>query len=450
MRVGFAFATTATAIVLAAPSSPVAAGGFGIPEVGVRRTAMASIIGRPDDLSAIYHNPAGLVLQHGWQLYASLGLSRLSTRFQLAAWNGSDAYVGSPGNDGYYPAVRPRRAYGVIPMLAASAELVPDRLVIGAALFVGNATGAAFADDGVTRYHLIDAYVVAPEGAIAAAYRFSDALSLGASLGVIDARVHLHRIQYPVINGADVSRFLGKGSSVTLDGSDRKPVWTLAAFGRPLPHVSWGASVTGRVDVTLSGQVELKTGGDVFPAYFTFDGTQTTRQLLSPWTFAAGGNVDVTPQVELGAEGRYWLYRQYKVQRTEIKLPALEPLVPAETLDNLGHLESRKDYRDSWQVSGGARVHDLAAVPALEAMAGVQYDRSPAPSATVTLDQPSFTHWGAHAGLRYQLGRYRIGASYIHYWYQVPTITDSQTSPPTNMRGSGGNNIVTASLEVAL
>jgi len=83
-------------------------------------------------------------------------------------------------------------------------------------------------------------------------------------------------------------------------------------------------------------------------------------------------------------------------------------------------------------------------------MAGVQYDRSPAPSASVTLDQPSFTHWGLHTGLRYQLGRYRIGASYIHYWYQVPTITDSQTSPPTNMRGSGGNDIVTSSLEAAL
>ena len=151
MRVGFAFATTATASVLAATLSPVAAGGFGIPEVGVRRTAMASIVGRPDDLSAIYHNPAGLVLQHGWHLYASLGLSRLSTRFQLAAWDGSRMYLGDPGNDGYYPTVRPRRAYGVIPMLAASAELVPDRLVIGAALFVGNATGAAFADDAVTR-----------------------------------------------------------------------------------------------------------------------------------------------------------------------------------------------------------------------------------------------------------------------------------------------------------
>lgn len=442
MRVGFAFATTATASVLAATLSPVAAGGFGIPEVGVRRTAMASIVGRPDDLSAIYHNPAGLVLQHGWHLYASLGLSRLSTRFQLAAWDRSDNYVGSPGNDGYYPAVRPRRAYGVIPMLAASAELVPDRLVVGVALFVGNASGAAFADDAVTRYHLIDGYVIAPEGAIAVAYRFGDALSLGASLGVIDARIHLHREQFPRFNGQDVTTTIGAHPDLVLDGSDRAPVWTLAAFGRPLPHVSWGATLTGRVDVALSGPIEATLGDDAL-LHGTLTGTQTTRQLLVPWTFTAGGNVDVSPQVELGGEGRYWLYRQYRTQRTDLEgLGGLAAL--------LTPLISAKNYHDSWQVSGGARVHDLAAVPALEAMAGVQYDRSPAPSASVTLDQPSFTHWGLHTGLRYQLGRYRVGASYIHYWYQVPTITDSQTSPPTNMRGSGGNHIVTASLEVAL
>ena len=96
------------------------------------------------------------------------------------------------------------------------------------------------------------------------------------------------------------------------------------------------------------------------------------------------------------------------------------------------------------------RVHDLAAAPGLELMAGTQYDRSPAPSRTVALDQPSFTHWALHSGLRYQLGRYRLGASYIHYWYEVPTITDSITSPPSNVRGSGGNNIITGSLEVRL
>src|ERR1044071_3824830 len=154
------------------------AGGFGIPEIGVRRTAMGSIIGRPDDPSAIYHNPAGLVLQHGWQLYASFGVSLLDTELRLAPWADSDRFLGmEPASDGYYAAVRPSRAYGVIPMLAATAELVPDRLVVGAAVYVGNATGAAVGENASTRYHLIDAYVVAPQLQLAAAYRFGEAIS---------------------------------------------------------------------------------------------------------------------------------------------------------------------------------------------------------------------------------------------------------------------------------
>jgi long-subunit fatty acid transport protein len=152
----------------------------------------------------------------------------------------------------------------------------------------------------------------------------------------------------------------------------------------------------------------------------------------------AGANVDVAPTVELGGELRYWLYRQYKRQRTETDLSLVQTI------------ETEKDYHDSWEASGGVRVHDLAAAPALELMAGTQYDHSPAPTRSVALDQPSFSHWALHTGVRYQLGRYRIGASYIHYWYEVPTITDSMTAPPSNIRGSGGNNIVTGSIEVAL
>jgi hypothetical protein len=83
-------------------------------------------------------------------------------------------------------------------------------------------------------------------------------------------------------------------------------------------------------------------------------------------------------------------------------------------------------------------------------MAGLQYDRSPAPPETLTLDQPSFTHPATHVGLRYGVNRFRLGASWVHYFYQVPTTTTSTTSPPSNFRGHGGNNIVTVSIEAQL
>jgi len=423
----------------ALPARPARAGGFGIPEIGVRRTAMATIIGRPDDPSAIYHNPAGLVLQHGVALYISMGLSLLDTEFRLQPWPESDRLLGaSPEADGYYAPVRPTRAMGVIPMLAATYEVLPGRLVAGAGVYVGNATGAAFDAEGVTRYHLIDGYVVAPQAVASAAYRLREAVSVGASAGVIHLRVHGRREVYPFVDGTDVSALIGTRPELELDGSGWAPTWTVAAFGQPHPRISWGATITGRVDAELTGPVTVTYGDDAPTPGDVLHGAQTTEQLL-PWAFMGGASFDLSPTVELGAELRYWLYRQYERQRTEVVGIFL-----------VRELETEKRYHDSWAASAGVRVHALRAAPRLELMAGAQYDRSPAPPETVTLDQPSFSHPAAHAGARWRTGRYRLGASYIHYWYLVPTITDSITGPPSNIRGRGANHIFTFSLEAQL
>ena len=427
------------ALVITLAGGPAGAGGFVIPDIGVRRTAMAAVVGRPDEGSAIYHNPAGLVLQHGWHAYLSLGLAVIRSEFQLHSWADSDRFLGvTPDSNGYYQPIKPTRAMGVIPMLALTGELIPDKLVMGAALYVGNAQGAGFAPDAVTRYQLIDGYVVAPQAVLAASYQVTDTVALGASAGILNLRIHGRREVFPIVNGVDISNLTGTRPQLELDGSGWAPSWSVAAFGKPHPRVTWGATITGRVDATMTGPVVITYSDDASVPGDQLKGTQTTTQLI-PWTFMAGANVDVTPQLELGAEARYWLYSQYKKQHTDIVGIFL-----------VRELDTIKNYNDSWQVSGGARLHDLAAIPNLEVMAGTHYDRTPAPSSTLTLDQPSFTHIGVHTGVRYTVGRYRIGASYLRYFYSVPTVTDSTTTPPTNFRGSGANHIFTVSVDVSL
>ena len=106
------------------------AGGFGIPEIGVRRTAMGAVIGRPDDGSSLYHNPAGLVLEDGWRIYVSRGLSLLDTQFELRPWDQSDRVPrrAAPDADGYYAPVKPSRAFGVIPMIAVTGHVADKRV----------------------------------------------------------------------------------------------------------------------------------------------------------------------------------------------------------------------------------------------------------------------------------------------------------------------------------
>lgn len=166
-------------------------------------------------------------------------------------------------------------------------------------------------------------------------------------------------------------------------------------------------------------------------------GRQTTSLLL-PWSLTGGVHVDVTPWLELGGEARYWLYRQYTHQHSDVT-----------GIFFVRQFDTPKNYHDSWEVSGGARVHDFGAGP-LELMAGTNYDTTPEPASSLSLDEPLFTHYGIHVGVRYLVGRFRVGASYTHYWYVVPTVSDSVTLPPTNVTGHGDNHIMTLSVEASL
>jgi len=59
----------------------------------------------------------------------------------------------------------------------------------------------------------------------------------------------------------------------------------------------------------------------------------------------------VTPNLEIGGELRYWLYRQYKAPAHRHR-----GIFLVRTLDTV------KNYHDSWEASGGMRVHDLRAL----------------------------------------------------------------------------------------
>jgi long-chain fatty acid transport protein len=427
------------ALAAGAVAAPAHAGGFGIPEIGARRTGMAAVIGRPDEPTAVFHNPAGLTLLPGVHVYATLGFSLIDTSFRLRPWDRSDEFITDPvDGEGYYPAVSPTRAFGVIPMLAATFDLWKGKLFGAGALYVSNGTGAKFDADAVTRYHLIDGYVISPLGSVSLAYKVRPELSVGAGFGIMNLRLKGKRLVYPILMGTDARGLVGSNPLLELEGTGWAPTWNAGVLVTPHPRVTIGASIIGRVDATIEGPLTLTYGDDAPEPNGVLHGSQKTKQLL-PWTFMAGVNVDVTPNLEVGTELRYWLYRQYKEQRTEVRDIFL-----------VRELVTQKDYRDSWQVSGGVRVHDLPAVPGLDLMLGTHFDRTPAPTRSLTLDSPSFTHIGLHSGARYSFGRYRLGLTFVHYWYRIPDIEDSITAPPSNIDGRGANNIVTASFEATI
>lgn len=425
----------AAALVLL--TSTATAGGFGIPEVGARRTGMGAAVGRPDEANAVFHNPAGLTLGGGVRVYATFGLAMLDASFQLQQWDQSDRFINDePDAEGYYDSVAPTRAMAVIPMLAATAEILPDKLYAALSAYVPNATGAKFGAGSTTRYHLIDGYTISPVVQLSGAYKINPKVSVGAGFGMMNLRLKGKRDVFPIVDGMDVSSLLGSNARLELEGTAWAPTWNAGVLVTPIKGLTIGAAVTGRVDAKMEGPISLTFGSDSGSPGQKFEAKQVTTQLL-PWSFSAGANYDVHPNVEIGSEFRYWLYRQYDEQNTDIQGSFL-----------ISELSTQKDYHDSYQLAGGVRVHDLRAAKGLELMLGGHRDRTPAPTKSLTLDSPTFSHYGLHSGVRYTAGRTRLSLTYLHYWYDVPVITDSITGPPSNVRGDGSNNIVSSSIEV--
>ena len=430
---------TAVTLALAFGAAPRAAraGGLVLPEQGMRRTAMAAVVGRPDEPAAVFHNPAGLTLLGGLRLYVSFGSAFLDTSMRIRPWPRSDQFIGAPVDAaGYYPTEKPTRVFGFLPMVVATSELFTPRLVGALSFYVAGATGAAFAADGVMRYHLVDSYIIAPVFGLSLGWRALPWLSVGASINVAYLKFYQRRFVFPPDDQA--AQLLGSQTELELNGSDVAPAWNAGLLLEPIPRLSLGVALTGRTDVSLEGPVAMRFGPDAL-IQTTLKGTQRTG-LIIPWTLVAGANFDVTRYLEVGAELRYYFYRQVDTQRTEFT--GLELITEAVT---------PKNYRDSWQVAGGLRLHRL--VPRLEIMLGAHYDRTPAPASTVSVDQPTFSHAGFHSGVRYTLrDRYRLGLTLLWYRYFVPTTNDSLTDPPSNFAGStsNSNTIVTVSMEVML
>ncbi|MBI5478794.1 MAG: outer membrane protein transport protein [Deltaproteobacteria bacterium] len=212
------------------------------------------------------------------------------------------------------------------------------------------------------------------------------------------------------------------------------PSWNFGVLLRPHPSLTIGVAAISRSDAKVQGDVTVRLGPDAFiPTEIR--GTQRTG-LVIPWTLMLGANWDVTRHLEAGVELRCFFYSAWRNQHTDISdIPLMtERDVP-------------KNYHDSWHLSGGVLWHSV--VPRLEGLAGLQYDASPAPPETVSLDQPSFDSVGLHAGLRYRLGaRYRLGLTYSYCWYLRRQVENSVVQPPFNFAGSGGCNLVTVTLEV--
>ena len=110
---------------------------------------MLAVVGKPDDLTAVFHNPAGLTLQSGTQFYFSLSNFILDLGLKMYD---SDGKLRPFDHE-----ITPKLSYGAIPFIGVSSDLGTERFRLAFALYAPNAYGASLPLTSPPRYHATQA-----------------------------------------------------------------------------------------------------------------------------------------------------------------------------------------------------------------------------------------------------------------------------------------------------
>ncbi len=455
-------AALALALVLCIPVES-AGGGFTLTSFGGRRMGMLSNLGRPDDPTALVHNPAGLADLKGVQIYLFGSPSFADLELSMQALD-SDLYpeVDRPvGSDGYYEGtIAPERSFGVLPYIGVTTDLgfispAGRDVVVSAALYAPNAYGAYFPQDAPTAYNFIGGAFLVGAATVGAGWRINRYIAVGANisynymylsmsqrLSVADALTPSG--QQPDTTARNAQYVVG---DIRLDfaGTDHGVGWGVGLLITPAPWIGIGVGYDGATPPEFEGDVTFTRLRDEQPdPQRVHDlvgvlGYKLPRRLaiemVIPPSINAGVMLDATRWLELGLDMRLWLYNLYE---TQVITPLYAEGTAGKEVITAEALTRNKRYHPSFQLTLGALARPARSLPGLDLMFGVGYDHSPIPDETFTIDNPSLSHMKFNVGARWQIDpRWRVALTYMFVLYLPRDITTSETSPPTNVKGWG-------------
>lgn len=399
-------------------SSTSLASGFHNEDFGVRRMGMFSVVARPDDGTAVFHNPAGMTLFEGTRFYSSLSVFYLDLGLRL---------YDSQGQLRPEHELGPDWNIGILPFVGIASDLGTDDLRLGLAVYAPNAYGAAMPDDEPTRYHVTKALFISSRATVTGAYEVNDRFSIGANISVVHNYLTMSRYMNAAVFQDPDRRFDPPSQTSPLDakldisGQHVTYAWDVGFLLSPTDDLKLGAAFFSGSDVNLRGDARLEYANG------TIEETKHTTTLKIPFTIRAGLNYELTEDFEVGADIRYYHYQVFQEQRTDLDEPIM----------GIDALVDPKNYTNAWNWSIGILYHVTDTV---EFMSGYQEDYTPIPTRTFSLDNPSRDQKGVGLGLRWQATEgSRFGIAFVRNWFDLVDVQDNIANPPANAKGYGSN-----------
>jgi long-subunit fatty acid transport protein len=443
------------------------AGGFTIPLIGGRASTKLAFVAKPDDTSAIYHNPAGLSLLGPYQIDLS-GTTILSrsaySRCSIASPIG--CATDSAGNIAYEPTIRTTKTgsmpagFGILPYMGMSGRFGLKRWNFGLAVYSPhNATGSfpdckrdengAPTDCSMApqRFHAVLGKITTIYINPSASFEPHPALSIGVGVSAVRAAIVLDRSLWVGGENGTAGIFWNGEGRVRLDASTWSWAFNLGLLwhvGKTFPKVRalkglrFGFSYSSQTKFSFRDKMSLfqpaiwatiaENEGCARALGSTMDDghvqCKAQADLTFPMLVRFGLNWELTREWDIGFDVFWQQYSVYK----EIRIEFDEPLTLS-TGTTVGETVEPKNSYDIWSFALGVQYAPRA-VRGLEIRGGVIFDQSPYPDNTYTLLSPDADKVGVSLGVSYvfKFGL-EIGGGYIMLRYFDRIIRDSEIVP---------------------
>ncbi len=420
------------------------AGGFGTSDIGPRRGGMLAVTARPDDTTAIMHNPAGLADQRGnrLQLSGMVGFRDIEARFLCEPWMEPYDLRAECEEREYSRLLRPESSYLAAPFLGASFDLDPyvENLVVAVAAHAPNLRRFSVDEFSLGRFQGIDSSLLTAFATGVLSYRPSRYVSIGAGASYLYLsaeswrRIVFHREEWDL-------KLIGRDLGVQLH------------FGVLLEPVSWASMGVGLdTEVSLDTSGEIRLAGVNHHDYDNHDiNFYVMRQetaLVIPQHIKSGINLRPTSWVEIGVDYYFWRFGVVTDQVTV--LTATEDSHGIALLLDGNELVVPKRMSNSHALAIGTRVGIRRSPLPLWLMGGLRYDWAPGDDRHFDIELLYVDAYGLALGFDTQaLPWLQVGMAWNHDRFVPIDITESEASPPANVRASAHSNQLHLSLQAS-
>ena len=469
------FALTLFACWQAVAVPAALAGGFHITTIGGSRTGMTTNLARPNDGTALFHNPAGLADQRGVRAHLSISVPLMRMDLRLRALDrgrfpaiNPEGCEQQPGgcpwptdSEGYYTrSITPDRIFGLLPFASVSTDLsflwpAREDMVVALGVYAPNFMGAFLPSEAPSAYLLIDGMFLVITTSAGWSWRVNRHVAVGLAMSYNNMRLTMSQ-KMSTLNTLSPRggppTFIGRMGQQALgdlrmdfEGHDHGLGWEMGVLLSPVEMLTFGLTYAGNTTAHFRGEVQITPLGATEPGIMdsllkTFHYKLPTSLIVEvaiPHAFGAGVLLRPAPWLDVAFDCRFWLYN---LVRTQSIVPLYEPGKGNEPMTEES-LSKTKNYHFTYQLSLGVAVRPWEAID-VEFMAGLSFDMSPVPDATFSLDNPSMNLLAPAVGVRWVMfEHWRVALSYQVLFYLERDITNSITRPPTNVQGSGLNHM---------